>query len=251
MPYARRPFEGWPGEADLVALREVVPSATAPLTLIEPAHAGRSVTLASVLPMSWSSMVRADGSVVLALQTSQRSGNLAVDLGQALLAALEHETSAGITNLPLPAAGTPSLIDLVAPDPLSVEVHEGFDWWLGEDAEMDEEVAESMASANESVVPTVRLTGVDAAYWCRIGERCHLRWAMTHDEDALLNALARLHTRRELSLGEDSPTWGRSARRASSYPSGTCPPTARQPTSRDRRRRSRRGWPRCWPPRSR
>jgi len=190
-------------------MREVVPSATASLRLLDPVHGDRSVTLASVLPMSWSAMVRVDGSIVLALQTQQRSGNLAVDLGQALLAALGHETSAGITNLALPGVETPSLLELVVSEPLAVEVHQGFDWWLGSDAEvMTEEVAESMTEANESVVPTARLTGVDAAYWCRIGDRRHLRWAMTEDEDALLNALAKLHNRREVSLADGAPYVG-------------------------------------------
>jgi hypothetical protein len=51
-----RPFAGLASECDWVALREIVPAATAPLTLVgEPAdRAGdRVVTLATVLPLAW------------------------------------------------------------------------------------------------------------------------------------------------------------------------------------------------------
>src|SRR5215470_2707226 len=50
-----RPFEGLASECELIALREFVPSATAPLPLAgEP---GRQVTLATVLPMAAAAMV--------------------------------------------------------------------------------------------------------------------------------------------------------------------------------------------------
>src|SRR6476469_6312640 len=45
-PPVSRPFEGLPGEADWVALRELVSAATAKLRTTE----GRDVTLVSVLP---------------------------------------------------------------------------------------------------------------------------------------------------------------------------------------------------------
>ena len=204
MPWVRRPFEGLASEADLVALREVVPSATAPLMLVGE-NKERSVLLATVLPLAWSAMVRRDGAIVLALQTPQRSGDTARDLGQALTTALASEPGAGIANLPPPAADDARLHDLVDPGPLEITVHDGFDWWIGEDAMaegLDDEVQGSLQQANASVVPTTRLTGVDAAYWCRIGERTHLRWALPHDEDRLLDAFARMHLRGELALGD-------------------------------------------------
>src|SRR3954447_5872597 len=59
-----RPFEGLPGEADWVALRESVPAAAASVrTTAE--HGGRDVTVAMVLPMAWPAMHRADGSVLV------------------------------------------------------------------------------------------------------------------------------------------------------------------------------------------
>src|SRR5688572_11274476 len=49
-----RPFAGLRGEADLVALRELVPAASAPLTLrddVEGVAGDRAVVLCSLLPM--------------------------------------------------------------------------------------------------------------------------------------------------------------------------------------------------------
>ena len=82
-------------------------------------------------------------------------------------------------------------------------MHTGFDFWLdGSTAEVTDEVRESMERANAAVVPTVRLTGVPSAYWCRIRTKEHLRWVMPYDEEPLLDALARLHARGEDGLGE-------------------------------------------------
>ncbi len=202
--FVRRPFDGRADETDLVALREVVPSATAPLALAPgPAaeHPDRAVTLATVLPLAWPALVRRDGSVVLALQTPPRSGDLALDLGQALLAALAGEPGAG---LGIAGPGSPRLQELVAPDPVAVTVHPGFDWWLA-DADagaLAEDVTASLEQANAGVVPTARLASVSAAYWCRIGDRCHLRWALPEQEESLLDGLARLHVGGGLGLGD-------------------------------------------------
>jgi hypothetical protein len=63
-PPVTRPFEGLPGEADWVAMRELVPSATATLTTTD----GRTVTLASVLPGGTPALVRANGEILLGVQ---------------------------------------------------------------------------------------------------------------------------------------------------------------------------------------
>ena len=60
----------------------------------------------------------------------------------------------------------------------------------------------SLERANAAVLPTVRLTGVQAAYWCRAGDRAHLRWVLPHHEDALLDGLARLAVDGGLGLGD-------------------------------------------------
>ena len=50
-----RPFEGLAAECQLIALREFVPSANAPLPLAEPGN--RDVTLATVLPGAAAALV--------------------------------------------------------------------------------------------------------------------------------------------------------------------------------------------------
>lgn len=208
--FVRRPFADRPDEGDLVALRELVPSATAPLSLRDPGLAeGRDVLIGTVLPVQWPALVRRDGTVVLALQPPPRGGDLARDLGQALAAALRAEPGTAVTGLGEPTADEPRLQDLVTEAPVQVTVHPGFDWWVAgaDPGTLAEDVTASLEQANASVVPTVRLPGVDAAYWCRIGPRCHLRWALREDEESLLDALARLHVSgggaagRGLSLG--------------------------------------------------
>ena len=85
-----RPFEGLASECDIVAMREIVPAASAPLALTGE-HADRVVTLVTVLPMAWPALVRADGSILLGLQINVGSGDASRDLADALLAALEAE----------------------------------------------------------------------------------------------------------------------------------------------------------------
>lgn len=190
--FVARPFEGLAGECDWVALREIVPAATAELTLTGE-HAGRGVTLATVLPMAWPGLVRQDGAVYVGLQVPGGSGDASRDVADALLQALAAEPGTPIAPGALPGPG-PRLQDLLDPSaPLDVRVHQGFDFWLDGVEERTPEVVASMERANEAVVPTARLGSVEAAYWCDIRGRNHLRWVMPHEEDALLDAMARLH----------------------------------------------------------
>jgi hypothetical protein len=198
-----RPFEGLASETDWVALREVVPAATSPLHV---KGSDREVVLSTVLPLAWPAMVRADGMVFLGLQVPTRSGDISRDLGAALELALAAEPGTPLRLTGLPAPG-PRLQDLLDDAPLDVTVHEGFDYWIDGVAEADtsdDDVAASMERANATVVPTVRLSGVPAAYWCRMKERTHLRWVLPEDEDEVLNALARIAASNGLSIGPDT-----------------------------------------------
>lgn len=196
---ASRPFAGFASECDIIALRELVPSATTPLHLADGTQ--RQVTLATVLPMAWPALVRQDGSVLLGLQVNTGTGDASRDLGSALQRALV--TDPGNTVPPSrDIAEAPRLQDLVvASEPLPITVHEGFDFWI-DAADMTDDVRASLERANSYAHPTIRLTGVEAAYWTQIGEKEHLRWVMPHEEEKLLNALARLHAADQTSLGE-------------------------------------------------
>ncbi len=197
----RRPFEGLPGECDLVAMREIVPAATMQVrTTAE--HGDAEVTIATVLPMAWAALRRLDGVTLAGLQTRSSSGDPSRDVAAAILEAIGSEPGTPVPGSGRPGPG-PRLQDVLAPQERpAVRVHEDFDFWLGDEADRSAEVLESMQRAKENMIPTERLVSVEAAYWCKIVEKTHLRWVLPHDEDSLLDALARLHASGATSLGE-------------------------------------------------
>jgi hypothetical protein len=196
--FVARPFAGLASETEWVALREIVPAATAPLRL---KGSDVPVTLSTVLPMRWPGMVTMAGGRFLGLQVGSRSGDASRDLAAVLDQVVEAEPGSSITPTELPGPG-PRLQDLLEDGPLDVTLHPGFDYWL-DDAEVeDEEVRESLERANAAVVPTAAVPGATTAYWCRMKERSHLRWVLPEDEAPLLDALARLSAGGGLSLGE-------------------------------------------------
>ncbi|KFG72312.1 DUF5926 family protein [Streptomyces mutabilis] len=199
----QRPFEGLSGECDWVALRELVPAATAELTLKGGLPEGvPSVTLATVLPMAWPALRRDDGSVLLGLQNDTASGDISRDLADTLQRALTAQPGTPVQGRRAPADG-PRLQDLLAPEgAFRPEVHAGFEFWVPDPENATPEVTASLERANAAAIPTVRLQGVDFAYWCETPEKNHLRWVMPHEEERLLDALARLHAAGRSSLGE-------------------------------------------------
>ncbi|MFC9494697.1 DUF5926 family protein [Streptomyces sp. NPDC056975] len=199
----QRPFEGLAGEGDWIALRELVPAATVRLTLKESLPDGvPSVTLATVLPMAWPALRRDDGSVLLGLQNDTSSGDLSRDLADTLQRALTAEPGTPVQARRAPAEG-PRLQDLLDPaaafEPV---VHTGFEFWVPDSENASPEVTASLERANAAAIPTVKLSGVDGAYWCETPDKNHLRWVMPHPEERLLDALARLHAAGTSSLGE-------------------------------------------------
>lgn len=187
--FVARPFEGLPGECDIVALRELVPCATAPLTI--KGHEDRTVQLCTLLPGATPGMSRDSGQVWIGLQVQHSFGDPSRDLAAVLEAALALEEP-GVVGLTTPPGDGPRLQDLVTDETLDVTVHEGYDYWLA-DVEERDDLADAMDQANEGAAPTTRLTSVEAAYWTDVGTKEHLRWVMPEPEDALLDALSRLH----------------------------------------------------------
>ena len=181
-----------PGECDLVALRELVPSATASLSI--KGYESVPVTLGTLLPGAAPAMSRDSGEVWLGLQVQHNYGDVSRDLAATLVEALEQRAAgeSGIFGLTAAPGDGPRLQDLVLDADLDITVHEGFDWWLA-DVEDKGDFEHALEHANESVLPTLRLASVEAAYWTSVGSKEHLRWVMPEPEDALLTALARLH----------------------------------------------------------
>src|SRR3954468_7967694 len=135
--YVARPFAGLVAEPDLVALREFVPSATAPLDVGD-----RTVLLGSLLPMAAPAMVRDSGEVWLGMQVRHAFGDpsrdLAAVLEEALVTAeprgggLGAPANPGVRGLWAPPGPGPRLQDLLTDGPLEVTIHDGFEWWLGD-----------------------------------------------------------------------------------------------------------------------
>jgi len=203
-PYVVRTFADLPGECDWVAMREIVPAATAPLRLVDDRAGDREVLVCSLLPMAVPALVRQDGAVWLGLQVQHNYGDTSRDLAAALQLALESEPGTEVTMTSDPGPGR-RLQDIVDPQaPLEVSVHDGYDFWVADLDDPSGQVAASLEAANAAAAPTRRLTRVSAAYWTRLGGKEFLRWVMPHEEDRLLDALSRLHVRGEDALVEGS-----------------------------------------------
>lgn len=207
--FVGRPFAGLAGERDWVALREFVPAATARLTLAGDTTTGadtRTATAATLLPMVWAGVVGADGNPVIGLQVPGGSGDPSRDYAAVLARLLELDPGASIDSVGLPGDG-PRLQDLLDPQaPFEPELHETFEFWDAV-AAADESglVAASRERADAAITPTARLRSVEGAYWCRAaGDRDYLRWVRREAEDALVDALARLHVRGQDLMGEGS-----------------------------------------------
>jgi hypothetical protein len=202
MPFVARTFEGLPAEADWIALREFVPSATATIRLAS----GRSVKICSLLPGNGAGIVRPDGEIWVGLQVGHNFGDISRDLAYVVETALGMEP-----GQPVPMADPgvgPRLQDLTDPSSgFDVEVHQGFDYWV-EGTDERPETADLLAEANQTIAPTVRLESVESAYWTEMGSQRFLRWVMTDDETTLLDALGRLRAKGEDTLGEGSKLIG-------------------------------------------
>lgn len=210
-PFISRPFEGLPGETDWVALREILPAATATVRFAKgkaPDGAPEGATVATVLPLAWPGLHRADGTVFIGTQSGSASGDASRDLAQSLLAAASAEQGTPVTTVAPATADTPRLQDILdSTAGFEVTVHEGFDFWVG-DSELDAEGKASLERANESIVPTTKMAALPSAYWVRIGDRTHIRLVLGDDEDVATDALARLLAAGESALGEGTRLLG-------------------------------------------
>lgn len=202
--FVPRPFDGLADEAEWIALRELVPAATAPLTLtpeLVEQYGERPVTLATVLPMAMPAIAKPDGRILVGLQRHVQSGDVSRDLAEALLCALRTEPGGTVSVPALPGEG-PRLQDVLVDGPLDITMHDGFGFWLDPGADEDPNVKASLERADASIYPTVKLAAAPAAYWCQVSDKSHVRWVLPDDEDAALAALSRLSAAGELTLGD-------------------------------------------------
>ena len=199
-----RPFQGVQAECDLVALREFVPSATAPVVVD-----GRSLTIATVLPGAVAALVREESGEprgFAGLQVQVHSPNVAADLSSALSWASIAQPGESLESAG-PDGNTPALKEVLDPTlELDITVHQNFNWWLPAGVEPAADVAATVERANQAIMPSARLEGegLTAAWWVDAGDKAHLRWVRPESEDDLMFALARLHAAGDLTLGEGS-----------------------------------------------
>lgn len=210
-PFEPRPFRGLPNETGWVAMREILPAATATVT-VRPEHvpdgAPSEVTVATVLPLAWPGLHRSDGAVLVGTQSGGSSGDASRDLAAQLLAALAAEEGTPVVTTPAVNADSPRLQDVLVEDgTFDVTLHEGFDFWV-EGQDLDADAKESLDRANDTVVPTVAMAALPSAYWVRIGDRTHIRLVLPDDEDPATDALARLHAAGDDGLGDDTRLLG-------------------------------------------
>ncbi len=197
-----RPFEGLAAECDIVALRNFVPSATAPLKV---AGANREIRLATVLPGAAQALVREEADGVIgyaALQTAVRP----LQPGAALAGAARFAADASVGEALSEESDGALLEVLDAAAPLEITVHKDFDWWLA--GEADAQTRQLVEHANSLITPAARLDlgadGIGAPWWADTGSKAHLRWVHPAPEDELMAALARVHAAGGLTVGEGS-----------------------------------------------
>ncbi|MEK8108878.1 DUF5926 family protein [Micromonospora sp. M12] len=170
--FVPRPFDGLIDESEWIALRELVPAASAPLRLapaLVEEFGDRAATLATVLPMAAPAITKPDGRVLIGLQRHQQSGDVSgiwptrcsPHCGPSRAArwpcrrcpapALASRTSSWTARWTSPCTGLRLLARPGAAD--------------------DPTVQASLERANAAIYPTVRLTAAKAAYWCQVRRR--------------------------------------------------------------------------------
>ncbi len=201
IPFVARPFEGLAGEEALVAMRQIIPAASARVRLNE-AHGAHDILLVTLLPDLAQAVRRADGELLVALQTTVHSGDASRDVAAAIEAGVDLEPGQGLSVSGLPEPGE-RLQDMLDPAVVpQVDVRQTFDFWLDEEAAKDPQALRALDDARDEIAPTLPVPGVPGAYWCRMNGKEFVRWVRGEDEDVFFAALARLHAAHESDLEE-------------------------------------------------
>ncbi|MDR1426300.1 MAG: DUF5926 family protein [Bifidobacteriaceae bacterium] len=197
--YSVRPFAGLPSEGDWVALREVVPAATATARL-NAEHGGAAIEVTTLLPEIRPAWKRADGTPVLALQSTFSSEDPGLDLGQALELAIAAEPGSEVKAID-PGRASARLQDLLdLNEAFVVTVQPGFDYWADLNPELAETLEPVIKQASDAIVPSAAVPEVASAYWTKLNGRPFVRWSLGVDEPTLLDGLARLQAKRQAGV---------------------------------------------------
>ncbi len=204
IPFRDRPFEGLSHEADLVAMREIIPCASLTAhTSVE--LGGVEFDVVTLLPDGHPAMVRPDGHIMIGLQTRFHSGDLSHDAGGALLAAIARRAEGSTGLVPFDVRDpAPRLQDLLD-DSLTedMEIRPDFGYWLDPNGEVTPEIARALEQNREDVVPTEQVPGMPGMFWCEMN-RNFVRYVTDVEESTLFTALARLQAAGQAQMGEGS-----------------------------------------------
>ena len=225
-----RPFEGLPGEGDWVAMREIVPAATATVRTTAEHGAPRGHRRHRAAHGMAGACAAPTASVLRRPPDAGRFRRRRAGTPRhALLAALAAEpgTPVGPGELPGRAPGCRTCSS--SAPPFEVAVHAGFDFWLAGVDDDRAEVRESMERANAAVVPTRRLRVGRGGLLVRDQRApAPALGARRTPRTRLLDGLARLHAADRSSLGRGlALRRGVPGRRARSSRCGTSPRDAR------------------------
>lgn len=194
-----RPFAGLAFEAELVAMREIIPAAVLPVKTTEE-FGGEELQIVTLLPGMAAANRREDGKLLVAAQTVTNSGDVSLDIADRILKGLKLEPGESIVQAELPEADGKRLQDILDSDYEStMELHENFGFWISVDRADDPEIKQAIEASRDQVIPTSQVPGIDGAFWCRM-QREFLRWVRREDEAKVLDGLARLQNKRELGF---------------------------------------------------
>jgi hypothetical protein len=204
--FVARPFEGIKGEAELVAMLELLASATCDVKLLAHPDVPKRMkaTLVTVLPGGSAALRTDENSVLVALQTQLHSSDRSADIARSIITASAAPIGEFI------AATSSSKRDVRAQDlidtsaTLTPQVQPTFQWWhdLGV---ADPEIAddrEAVTDMNESIMPVSRIG--DAAFFVEMAERTQVRSVLSEAETLATDAFARLVAAGDEGLGEGS-----------------------------------------------
>ena len=190
IPFVERPFEGLAPEAELVAMREILPLATIDAR-VTAEYGGQDITLATILPGMAAAIRREDGVLLVAVQTIMSSGDPSLDIATRVLRGLELTPGSSLEISDQPEPG-PRLQDVVESFG-EFQVYDEPVFWMTPDEADKPENKKALGESREQLVPTRAVAGVPGAYWCRMSHE-FVRYVRPEPRDAVLDALARMRT---------------------------------------------------------
>ena len=199
IPFVDRPFEGIPFESDLVAMREIIPSATLPVTTTKEFGA-EDLLIVTLLPQMAAAQRRDDGVLMVAAQTVTSSGDVSLDIAHRIRVGLELKDGETLAQAPLPEMG-PRLQDVLEMKPASMTLYDTFEFWVSADEAKKSDIKSAIEDTRSQMIPTERVGTTEGAFWCRM-EREFLRWVRPEEQDKVLDGLARLHFKKECTFDE-------------------------------------------------